>query len=308
MNNSKSILISNDELKDRLFKLIKESHAVRIVSAFISFKAVIWFENSISHRNVVFVGRFTPADFVVGASDIKALQKLVELGYMVYMNASLHAKIYDIDESYLFTGSANFTSRGLSLGSTSNIEAAVELPYTLESSRFVDKVVNSSILIDSEKLREMILFLDSIYGASNENINDQDWPFTSVNIDELFVSDLPLTEPLSMDDNDEIKDCVFRRIDNHLKNDCQIQAKSLFLQSKAYRWLMSHVELDNVLGVRFGEISAKLHTALKDDPSPYRKDVKLLQGNLYRYIQLLCNDELEIYIPGERSVFIRVRT
>ena len=46
---------------------------------------------------------------------------------------------------------------------------------------------------------------------------------------------------------------------------------------------------------------------LFDDPKPYRKDVKILQANLYSFIKTFLNDDIEIDIPYEKSERLRLK-
>lgn len=46
--------------------------------------------------------------------------------------------------------------------------------------------------------------------------------------------------------------------------------------------------------VRFGEITAKLHNDLIDDPKPYRKDVKGFVSNIFKWVEYLQPPEIGI--------------
>jgi hypothetical protein len=56
----------------------------------------------------------------------------------------------------------------------------------------------------------------------------------------------------------------------------------------------------------FGQVSQLLHSALSDDPAPYRRDIKDMQANLYKYVSLYAMDDIEIHIPGRRSEVLRL--
>lgn len=48
----------------------------------------------------------------------------------------------------------------------------------------------------------------------------------------------------------------------------------------------------------FGELSASLHNTVVSDPKPYRKDIKIMLGNLLRLIEELEMEEIVIDRPN----------
>ena len=69
--------------------------------------------------------------------------------------------------------------------------------------------------------------------------------------------------------------------------DLEKDLKESFLQSKIFNWLIQRLQNEKNKEIYFGRLSSIIHDSLVDDPKPYRKDIKLLQTNLYSYIKFL---------------------
>ena len=70
--------------------------------------------------------------------------------------------------------------------------------------------------------------------------------------------------------------------------------KSHFIDSKVFKWLKSTIDKE----MYFAELTQLLHTAIIDDPKPYRKEVKELLNNLLNWIISLDIDEFIIDKPN----------
>jgi hypothetical protein len=68
--------------------------------------------------------------------------------------------------------------------------------------------------------------------------------------------------------------------------------------SRCVLWLISKLENQSEKELYFGHLTKLIHDDLKDDPSPYRKDVKSLVQNLLAYCQLFLKDNIEISQPN----------
>lgn len=67
--------------------------------------------------------------------------------------------------------------------------------------------------------------------------------------------------------------------------------------SPSYLWLMDQLTEKNG-EIFFGELSARLHSALVTDPKPYRKDVKQLLSNLLQMIIAIDMPEIGVDRPN----------
>jgi hypothetical protein len=302
MNN----LMTSHELTSALEKVIPDCRNLNVISAFVTKPAVAWLEALMANSSVCIVGRFSPKDFIAGASNIEAVRQCILLGYTVKCLPNLHAKIYQIDEDLIYTGSANMTGKGLALVNEGNLEACTKVNPSDNSKGFIHRIINASVGITIEILDQMQNVINDFSDLNSLDIPDV-WPESIMpKINDLFVSDFPLSKPGNNHDmytvNPSLDFAIIEANESNFN-----YAQTLFKNSKAYCWLkriLSEHKGDRDPG--FGQISSLLHDELCDDPAPYRRDIKDIQANLYEYVKYYASDEMEIYVPGRRSEVIKI--
>ena len=304
-----SSLISNTELTQQLEILLPDCADLIIISAFITQPATRWLGHltTANKPKVKLVGRFTPNDFVKGASDLNALRDCINNGYEVKALANLHAKIYQIDHDTIFNGSANLTGKGLALVNNGNLESCSRVNACEQSKAFINKIVESATNLTLNTLDKMQAYLEQFEDADKAELPAV-WPEEILSqTSELFVSDFPLGKPgVSLNEYQLNPSLPFAQIE-YAKDDL-VLASTLFKQTKAYCWLKAQItenHSDRDLG--FGQVSRLLHDVLCDDPAPYRRDIKGIQANLYGYLALYASNEIEIYVPGGRSQVLKIK-
>lgn len=301
-------LLTSFELVSILEKHIPSCNKLIIISAYVTMPAVRWLKHLItgSSPNITIIGRFSPRDFVSGASDFSCLEDCINSGIEIKALPNLHAKIYQIDSDYVFTGSLNLTGKGLGLISAYNIESASKVEASESNLKFIENVVSSAVSIDKELLEKMDAFLAELdLCATDElpNVWPEDFTQTSAH---LFVTDFPLSAVNEQSPEYTINPSLPFAVLEQTKLTTTEKAH-LFKKTKVYNWLIGLITARKE-PIRFGELTALIHDKLADDPGPYRRDVKALQSNLYKYIKLYASDEIEIYQPGRRSEFLRIKT
>jgi len=105
-----------NESKDDLF----------IISPYVTTEAVaqlIYSDDVV--KSIVLITLPPGIEYLTGASDPEALLMLANRGITVRMLDGLHAKIYMFDNRTMYLGSANFTSRGLSINGVGNMEIMI---------------------------------------------------------------------------------------------------------------------------------------------------------------------------------------
>jgi hypothetical protein len=303
-----SSLISNTELTQQLEILLPDCADLIIISAFMTQPATRWLGHLITANKpkVKLVGRFTPNDFVKGASDLNALRDCINNGYQVKALANLHAKIYQIDHDTIFNGSANLTGKGLALVNNGNLESCSRVNACEQSKAFINKIVESATDLTLSMLDKMQMFLEQ-FDNKNEAELPAVWPEEILpKTKELFVSDFPLTKQGETCKEYAVNTSLEFAVIEANKSDFDY-AQSLFKKSKAYCWLKKVlIENDGDRDPGFGQISSLLHDALCDDPAPYRRDIMDVQANLYEYLALYASDEIEVYVPGRRSLVLKL--
>jgi hypothetical protein len=298
--------MTSHELTNNLETVIPSCKKLNIISAFVSKPAILWLEKLVDNSSICIVGRFSPKDFIEGASNIDAIKRCILSGYTVKCLPNLHAKIYQIDDDLIFTGSANMTGRGLALVDNGNLEACTQVSPSKESKAFIQMIINASINLTLEMIDKMQVFIDAIDSSSSNDVKNI-WPDNIMpKITDIFVSDFPIVGPGEHHDIYKINPSLeFAAIEANRSNFSSAQA--LFKNSKAYCWLKDLlIKFDAYRDLGFGQISAHLHDILCDDPAPYRREIKDIQAHLYAYISLYASEEIEIYVPGRRSQVLRL--
>ena len=74
-----------------------------------------------------------------------------------------------------------------------------------------------------------------------------------------------------------------------------------------YNWLINQIKKQENEEIYFGNLSSIIHNSLLDDPTPYRKNVKELQANLYSYIKVFLKNEIDIDVPYKKSERLRLK-
>lgn len=303
-----SELLTSFELARVLERHIPSCDKLIIISAYVTKPAVRWLTNltAQSSPDITIVGRFSPNDFILGASDIESLKGCINSGITIKALPNLHAKIYQIDTNKIFTGSANLTGKGLGLISEYNIESASELEATESNLKFIKNVVDNATQLDTALIEKMEVFINELLQCTTQT-GPNTWPEGFMELStQIFVTDFPLNsvnEPsLEYKLNPSLP---FAILEQELLSENEKAA--LFKKTKVYKWLIATLKA-NREGIRFGELTHLIHKELADDPRPYRRDVKSLQSNLYRYIKCYASDEIEVYVPGQRSEYLKLKT
>ena len=284
-----SVLLDTEKLRQKILEELSFSSEILLISAYVTESAVIWLEKNAQHlKNVTIVGRITPYDLYNKSSSIVALKRIVNQGWDLKALSNLHAKIYLLDKRKMFVGSANFTSNGLKLYGEGNLEASVEIDPTEDNISFANNILTSAQPIDIEIINKMELYIKEDVKLEVKNKGLDCWPEDIIPRDlSIWVADFPWVD-LVLLNNDEAS----------LVHDKNLfgEHNEKFLGSKSYRWLKMILNEQDKKEIYYGELTAKLHDDLKDDPAPYRKDVKMLLSNLLAY----CNKYADQYIEIDR--------
>ena len=276
-----SLLISGELLKCISDELGAVTESTLIISAFCKVSMIKHFDACITNPDIdkTLVVRFRPEDIVSGASDLELYPYCKNNGWKLFFRLDLHAKTYVFDNFKCIIGSANATGKGMKLNGTGNYEMAAA--FQLDAK---DKNVLRNLLVGSVKMN------DSIYNEMSEVINKS----KSVNHGDysvLITEDFPsCSHPTDAEDDD----LIFLNLD---KSASESELVSAFTQSKCYLWLLNTVMKSSKKELSFGALSQCLHSAIINEPKPYRKDVKILLSNLITWVIDLKINELIVERP-----------
>jgi len=295
-------LLSTDHARIKCSDMMMNSESGIILSAFFSKPAADWIiDHKPNDLTVVIRGRLS--DFTAGAASIEAIRLLISSGHKVFFNFELHAKIFYFGDEILL-GSSNLTANGLNLLDTGgNIELSSVISASESNKLIVQRIIKNSIRIDPITLQKLTLFLDK--SDLSTKIDAPSWPkeiFNQNHNPTIWCSDLP---PHSYDKAISEGYCVWGEIARLSENNRDQDASKLFRETNAYRWLIRLIIPSLAHGESFGAVSAALHAELNDDPSPMRKDIKILQGNFYTFIERIQSD-LEIFQPNFSQI-VRIK-
>jgi len=293
-------IIFNKDFSYSIKAALSSASIVYIFSAFVKTDALMWFSNNIAkNTKVKIIARWQYNDLISGASDISAYRFAKEKNWEFAINTNMHFKIYLIDDDKLYVGSANLTNSGLSLNRYGNDEASVLIvPNAIDIMRLKRYVGSCRPMTDDLYEKLLKFYNDSDKKAS---ISKADWPSDlkikiQATIDHLWIHDLLFNSPQSLESSENehySHDCAIfdlQEINLKQRDDLLNRLKSTLL----WAWLYRTIELSENKYVKFGELTAKLHNSLIDDPKPYRRTVKNFVFNMFEWIRYLNSDEISM--------------
>ena len=145
-----------DSFSEALLKEIKGcKSSITIISPYITKGAVNQLIKILpKKRHCTVITQPPGMDYLTGAIEIDALIELKNNGFELFYLHHLHAKIYIIDKSIAYIGSANFTSNGWNGRGKGNVEESTKLKLTKSDLDYIQEryILTSSKLEITEKL------------------------------------------------------------------------------------------------------------------------------------------------------------
>jgi phosphatidylserine/phosphatidylglycerophosphate/cardiolipin synthase-like enzyme len=275
------LLFSSDFTNELLDAIENASNELVICSAFVKTQAIQHLLRDISEDvTVSIIARWAKQDLVFGASDLGVYQWCQSKGYRFGVNSKLHAKLYSIDQSLIFLGSANLTHRGLSISGTGNLEIGTCIdPTDTDMEKFRSFINDEVVWLDDNLYQTLSAEIDASQDVNSE-ANDDVWSADVIamlrrSTSHLWVSELLFTSPKSLlSPNFELEEIVhdFELLNLNIDNFDANALKLGFMQTRLFQWLRDTAGINNA--VRFGWLTNELHNALLDDATPYRSEIK----------------------------------
>jgi len=290
-------------------------HQVIIVSAYFTRGACTWLSQLLQPDiEVKIIARWQLLDLLQGASDLATYTVSKRYGWELRIDQRQHAKMWLLDGSVLFIGSSNATSRGLGLTDRHNIEFGVRLDARPSDVSIFRGLLESSILVTEELFARMSSYVEE--AARTVGVQPSvEWP---AEIDEVlqkdsrkrfvWVSECFHTNghwlggelaKLQRQDRDITHDLSLLGLlgVRDLNSIDKTQWRTRVVNSKIYRWLESKLYEMPDRSCYFGELSEALHNVLADDPTPYRRTVKILLANLLGWIEIVGGTSIRVDKP-----------
>ena len=306
------MILDSEEFKEELevsFQNCKKS--IVVLSAFIKIKALNYknFINAFDDRNVSIVVRWQKQDLIANASDLEVYQLCKKKGWRFGIDMNLHGKLFLIDDREVFLGSANLTQRGLHIGLTGNNEFGTRFSAKQLDLDKINKFIDSEVVWMSDELFD--LMSNDVLKSKEEKIilPSSSSPSWSSEINELilkpveflWVQELIFSSPsdlLNLDLNDANAVHDFELLGLNLDEISEDSIKLKFKRLRLYEWLCSKLKQSSL---SFGGLTAALHSAILDDPKPYRVDIKNYNKILFEWAGFL-DDTFEVCRPRYAQV------
>lgn len=303
------MILSSHEFSEELFSSISKCQSsFQACSAFIKLKALQdeKFGENLDGKNVVVVARWQKHDLLAGASDLDVYTLCKENGWKFGIDLNLHGKLFVVDDSDIFLGSANLTQKGLHIGLTGNHEFGTRLSADQADLNKIDHFIQSEVTWMTDGLFE--LMLDEILEsrANKLPVSSASWSKTiTESIDKpvefLWVQELIFSSPkelLNLDLEDERAAHDFDLLGLNIDDFGEVSLRRAFKRSRLYRWLTDMLCDGNL---SFGGVTARLHSAVLDDPKPYRVDIKNYNKIIFQWAEFLT-EEFEVSQPNYSQV------
>ncbi|WP_369157186.1 phospholipase D family protein [Candidatus Thiodiazotropha sp. LNASS1] len=285
--------------QDLLNSISKCNKSFVACSAFIKSKALDTLLAGIQDIEIIIVARWQKQDLISGASDLEAYQLCKERGWKFGISQNFHGKVYLVDQSSIFLGSANLTQKGLNIGSLSNIEFGTTISASRADLDKIEQFLETEVVwLDEYQFKLLKEDIDSTERYSNP-ISELHWPDNIQNkllrsVSYLWVHDLVFNAPqvllcLNLDETSQLHDFDLLSLDIDALTAGSL--RSGFKRTRLYLWVISQLRQNQEMN--FGAFSQALHNALLDDPTPYRKEVKEFIATLFAWLELL-SDEFEV--------------
>ncbi len=291
-----------EQLANELKVSFDTASKITIISAYLTQPAVEFlFDSAPLGVDINVVCRARPQDFIAGSCDLQALKILHYSGVKCYISRDLHAKLYIVDESIGFIGSANFTSNGLKLSGYGNLELVTRVDLTDKDISLVTQIRNDAVPVTSALLKQLEAYLSQTSNAV-EQLAHEWWDdlieLSSYDFkDGLYIMDLPWSTP---DESSYLADSESFLHDQDVFSLGMPKQRTrlAFLNSKVFRFIQQKLLQEEYKEAYFGMVTSWVHDALKDDILPYRREIKDYIANLFDYFQLYASDKFEIDRPN----------
>ncbi len=298
------LLLETGAFREELaFALSSAEQEVIVMSAFIKLDALKWLIENSKTSNLTVVARWQPSDLAVGASDLECFYLCDEANIPFGISQNLHGKVYIVD-SKIFIGSANLTSKGMSLSHAGNDEFGTGFEYGQTEKIKVRDYLASVNWLDVKTVELMADFLRSFGG--NTDVQSNEWP---QEISEqlgsqplgVWFHDLPMCNPNQLLAQTAEATAMEHDLDcfRSKKGAAEDELLKGFMSSQICFWL--EVQLQEYGELSFGKVTSLFHDQVLDDPMPYRKNIKEGVANLFDWASR-CNTKFEVTRPQHRQV------
>lgn len=298
------LLLETGAFREELaFALSSAEREVIVMSAFIKLDALKWLIENNKTSNLTVVARWQPSDLAAGASDLECFYLCDEANIPFGISQNLHGKVYIVD-SKIFIGSANLTSKGMSLSHAGNDEFGTGFEYGHTERSKVRDYLGSVNWLERDTVGLMADFLASLEREKSTNPNE--WPQQiSKKIRPqpigVWFHDLPMCSLNQLLTQSAEPSAIAHDLDclRSTRDAGEDELLKGFMSSPVCFWL--ETQLHDYGELSFGKVTSLFHNQLLDDPMPYRKSIKEGVANLFDWASR-CNSKFEVVRPQYSQV------
>ena len=314
----RSSLLGTEAFRNLLGEALKEAKkSVVVLSAYVKSVGIKWLQEQLQGKDLkcTIITRWTKGDLAQGSSDLECYDLAKEKNWNFKILNDLHAKVMLIDDEILFLGSPNLTGSGMSLIPVSNKEIGIKTKALDKDLQVINQLSEEAALVNDQIIEELKAWQETLPKIEKPKIPD--FP-TMVKeslkekFNKLWVHNFPWTDirfllkNYDKKDTDIVHDLELFGVVNTNPPEIEKEIKENFLKSKIFNWLIARLTKSENQEIYFGSLSSIIHDSLLDDPTPYRKDVKKLQVNLYSFLKYYKPNNIIIDIPKTRSERIKL--
>ena len=312
-NSNRSPILNSVKLQSYFKECLKNcKDEIIVCSAFITMKGIEWFYNNLQNKkiNCRVISRWDRGDLLSKVSDIEVYNFCKKMGWSFEIIENLHAKFYLMDQKDLISGSLNLTAKGFGLVPISNKEFGNYFEAIDEDLININIFLEDAIKITDEIFNEYKKYLEE-----NKDFVIQQLPelpekiknLKEKKLTKLWVHDFLFNEPENLlnNFNENTEDLIHDRslLNINSQDDLSLETIKLnFVNLDLYKWFIKQIKNKDNKSFSFGELSALIHNSLFDDPKPYRKEIKNLQANFFKFLELLKFENLKIERPNYSQV------
>ena len=307
-NSNRSPILNSVKLQSYFKECLKNcKDEIIVCSAFITMRGIEWFYNNLQNKkiNCRVISRWDRGDLLSKVSDIEVYNFCKKMGWSFEIIENLHAKFYLMDQKDLISGSLNLTAKGFGLVPISNKEFGNYFEAIDEDLININIFLEDAIKITDEIFNEYKKYLEE-----NKDFVIQQLPelpekiknLKEKKLTKLWVHDFLFNEPENLlnNFNENTEDLIHDRslLNINSQDDLSLETIKLnFVNLDLYKWFIKQIKNKDNKSFSFGELSALIHNSLFDDPKPYRKEIKNLQANFFKFLEILKFENIKIERP-----------
>ena len=320
---SKNRLLQNPlfgQIREYLMSASRTYGIVYVIVPYIQSAVLEQLLNGID-AEIVVITSWKPRDIASGASDIESYRICEKFGARLYVNNTIHLKIYSVDFDDAILSTANVSRRGLGVDTDKpSIECATLIYDLTDNDRlYLASIQKNSILVDDDVYAWAKIWKDKqqkIPPLESENeITDYLYKKRA-----FLISALPMSRSVSellkcyndlenniMIDDTEKRNCAFHDIANYaLKKGMSDEEFREKLQDAFFTHPFI-IKIDEFIenGEHFGAIKAWIHDNCVDVPVPSRSELTENVQVLLNWFVDLGDDMYVVDVPGRHSERIR---